>query len=350
MIIYYIYDKNYIKIKFEFNNNIDINNLMSSSSSLSNKNAKKRKKEDKNSYIISEYESYEISKPDIFLYICLFLTSYFLYLKITDKFIALWRVTFYPIYLYLITKTLISFYLIIKNDTNNSKSEKGKHDIFLNNSEIPNLLNIYIISNFYKFILYLLLICFIYNIHSFLDSRNDEFLIASCKFLIATTIWGLLYSLLRKIPQLKLKEEKKDKNNSIIIAFISSLLAPGLTYFSNMMIICSGGACTQIYISTITSILGAFGLTFSEISKYMFPITCILLGVSLISLYIKKRQILHGPFLLGVFSSIIIILGKYFEKSFLNKLIYPGNILMIIASIWNAKLNKFSGLPIYNKD
>ena len=117
-----------------------------------------------------------------------------------------------------------------------------------------------------------------------------------------------------------------------------------------MMIICSGGACTQIYISTITSILGAFGVTLSEITKYMFPITCVLLGVSLISLYIKKREILHKPFLLGVFSAMMIILGKYFEKTMLNKLVYPGNILMIIAAIWNAKMNKFSGLPIYNKD
>ena len=320
-------------------------------SSLSGENNKykSKKREDVNSFLISEYESYEISKPDIFLYLCLFLTSYFLFLKITDRFIALWRATFYPLYLYLIIKALISFYLIIKND-NISQKEKGKHNIILNNLEIPNLLSIYIVSNFFKFILYLFLICFIYNIHSFLDYRNDDFLISSLKFLIATTIWGIIYGLIRKIPILKLKEEKKEKNNSAIIAFITSLISPALTYVSNMMIICSGGACTQIYISTITSILGAFGVTLSEISKYMFPITCVLLGVSLISLYIKKREILHKPFLLGVFSSIMIILGKYYEKTSLSKLVYPGNFLMIIAAIWNARMNKFSGLPVYNKD
>jgi hypothetical protein len=82
----------------------------------------------------------------------------------------------------------------------------------------------------------------------------------------------------------------------------------------------------------------------------MFPITCVLLGVSLISLYIKKREILHRPFLLGLFSAAMIILGKYFEKTWLSKLVYPGNILMIIAAIWNARMNKFSGLPVYNKD
>ena len=310
---------------------------------------KDKKREDINSFIISEYEKYNISKPDIFLYICLFLTSYFLYLKITDRFIALWRVTFYPIYVYLILKTLISFYLIIKND-NITSIQKEKHDILLNNLEISNLLNIYIVSTFFKFILYLLLICFVYNIHSFLDDRNDEFLIASFKFLISTTIWGILYSIIRKMPQLKLKEQAKEENNSIFVAFASSLLGPILTYFSNMMIVCSGGACTQIYISTITSILGAFGVTLSEISKYMFPITCILLGISLLSLYIKKKKILHQPFLLGLFSSILIILGKYYEKTVLSKFVLPGNILMIISAIWNARINRFSGLPIYNKN
>ena len=315
------------------------------------KKKSKTKKEDKKAFLIAEYESLDIIKPNIFLYSCLFLTSYFLYLKITDRFIALWRAIFYPLYLYLITKALISFYLIIKNDNaSKNEKEKEKNNIILNNIEILNLTNIYIVSNFFKFIFYLLLICFIYNIHSFLDYRKDEFLISSIKFLIGTTIWGLAYGLLRKIPNLKLKEYKKEKNNSAVIAFITSLISPALTYFSNMMIICSGGACTQIYISTITSILGAFGVTLSEISKYMFPITCVLLGVSLISLYIKKREILHKPFLLGVFSAILIILGKYFEKSFLSKFVYPGNILMIIAAIWNARMNKFSGLPIYNKD
>jgi hypothetical protein len=57
----------------------------------------------------------------------------------------------------------------------------------------------------------------------------------------------------------------KEENKSIILAFVSSLLGPILTYFSNMMIICSDGACSQIYISTTTNILGAFGVTLSEI-------------------------------------------------------------------------------------
>ena len=182
------------------------------------------------SYIISEYDKYNISKPDIFFYICFFLTSYFLYRKITDRFIALWRVAFYPLYAYFILRSLITFYLITKND-NFTQSDEN-HDIFLTQSEIPNLANIYIISNFFKFILYLLILCFIYNIHSFLDDRNDDFLYTACMFLIAITIWGLIYSLIRLLPSMKIEEKKKSQNNSTIVAFISSLLGPVLTYFS----------------------------------------------------------------------------------------------------------------------
>ena len=111
---------------------------------MSSFSEKSKKREDINSFIISEYEKYNISKPDLFLYICLFLSSYFLYLKITDRFIALWRATFYPIYLYLIIQALLSFYLIIKNDSTSS-IQKEKNNILLNNLEISNLLNIYII-------------------------------------------------------------------------------------------------------------------------------------------------------------------------------------------------------------
>jgi hypothetical protein len=71
--------------------------------------------------------------------------------------------------------------------------------------------------------------------------------------------------------------------------------------------------------------------------------------ISVFSLYIKKKKFSHPPFILGVFSAFIIILGKYYENNFLRYLIYPGNILMIIAAIWNAKLNNFTGIPMFHQ-
>jgi hypothetical protein len=101
--------------------------------------------------------------------------------------------------------------------------------------------------------------------------------------------------------------------------------------------------------STITSLLGAFGVTISDFSDYLFPVTIVLLGISLFSLYVKNKKLTHRPFLLGLFSTIIIIVAHIFEDSWVYYFIYPGNILMIVSAVWNARTNKFYGLPRYSK-
>ncbi len=43
-----------------------------------------------------------------------------------------------------------------------------------------------------------------------------------------------------------------------------------------MIVYNSSGVCAQVYMSTIASSLGAFGVTISDFSKYLFPITIVL--------------------------------------------------------------------------
>ena len=302
----------------------------------------KNESEDKNSFfsqqkkIINEYMDLTIMESNIFLYISCLLTTFFLYQKFNDNFMAHWRVTFYPLYIYLIPNCIYYFYLIIYSDILIEKKGIDKSNI---------LSNIFLISNFFSFILYILSITEIYNIHQFLDTKSDDYLFSSIYILLIIFSICLIYSFIRQLSMFSIREIQKFK--SIYFAFASSLIVPALTYLSNMMVICSGGACTQIYVSTITSLLGAFGVTISNLSKYMFPITCVLMFISVFSLYIKKKKFSHPPFILGVFSAFIIILGKYYENNFLRYLIYPGNILMIIAAIWNAKLNNFTGIPMF---
>lgn len=308
-------------------------------------NEKIKKESDEFSWFINEYLNLNILITDKYFNIMSLLTIYFIYLKVNDNFLAKWYVTFYPLYLYLIPKILYSFYLIIQSDINNKKSNNN------NKLKLNNLSNIYILSNLFIFLSNIILLTIIYNIHNFLDNRNDIYLIMSLKFLLIYFILLIIYSFLTKLKifSLNFNNNYNNLNNSTFFAFISPIITPLLTYLSNMMIICSGGACSQIYVSTITSLLGAFGITITEISEYMFPITIILLGISLFSLYIKKKKLTHPPFLLGLFSSIIIIIGKYYENSIFKYGVYLGNIFMIVAAIWNAKLNKFTGLPVYNK-
>lgn len=295
---------------------------------------------DENSRIVSKYLSYNILEPNLYLGICCLLSTFLFYQKVNDNFMAKWQAVFYPIYLYLIPKALFLFKQILMSDSISS------HDISTSFLQIKNLNNIILISNCFSFIFYLILISCLYNIHNFLDLRKDEYLIIALYCLGASFVWIIIYNFIRKLSFCTLPNKNNDETNkSTFVAFISTLLAPLLTYVSNAMIICSGGACTQIYLSTITSLLGAFGVTLSELSAYMFPITCILMGISVFSLYIKRRKLKHKPFILGVVSAIFIIVGKYFEKTKISYLIYPGNIMMIGAAIWNARLNRFSGLP-----
>lgn len=294
------------------------------------------------SNIIIEYLSMDIFDSYLSLYSIGLLSAYLIYQKMIDNFMAKWQVTLYPLHIFFIVKGIIAFYAIIKNEDDSIYS--------LKRLKLINIINIRLISNFYSLVLYCLVIICLYNLQEFLDERKDEYLFGFIYVIIAIFIWGIIYSLIRRVSFFSfnhsLNNMALNKQSSSLLGVLSSFLAPLMTTLSNMTILCSGGACTQIYISTITSLLGAFGITLSNISQYLFPITCVLLSISLFSLFIKKKKWTHKPFLLGVFSAILILLGKYNSNSKLRFAIYFGNIQMIIAAIWNAKLNKFSGLPI----
>ena len=301
-----------------------------------------KKISDENSWVISEYLSSNILEPNIYLYLSVLLSAFFLYQKINDNFIAKWQVTFYPLYIYLIALLVSKFTQILKTESDSIDINKAK-------IKVHNLSAIISISNFFSFVSYIIMLIIMFSFHKFLDDKNDDYLKISLQSFIALLIWLIFYYLVRKIPLFSLSKSEalkaSQKNDSTFAALASTMVGPILTYLSNMMILCNGGMCTQIYVSTITSLLGAFGVTLTNLADYMFPITCILLGISVYSLYAKRRKLNHRPFILGVVSAAIIIVGKYFDKSFLGYLVYPGNIMMIGAAIWNAKKNKFYGLP-----
>lgn len=316
-------------------------------------------------YVISSYIDLEIL-PSNFLFPFTFaLTCYYLIQKINDNFMAGWLICFYPLLFFIVLQFLQSIYKIIVSEffTEEDDSMFGGNQVNIK-INMDNLDRIVLISNFFKMIISSLTFFSIYYISDFLDFKKDESLIYSIYLLISACITSMIYYSLRKLsmfaikrPSNKASEGERDPETGELLqqntylTFFSTLTAPILTYFSNMMIVCSAntGVCTQIYASTIASLLGAFGVTISDFSEYLFPITIVLLGVSLFSLYAKKKSLLHKPFLLGVFSCVLILISHFNEKNLLHYLIYPGNIFMIGAAIWNARMNKFFGLPKYNK-
>ena len=317
--------------------------------------------------IISSFQEFEILTIKFFFPFTLGLTLYYILQKLNDNFMAKWQVCFYPLLLFAIVEFLQSFYRIIKSEFSSDEDSSLVYNGNIINIKInvDNLDRIILISNFFKMILssFSFFICF--YLAEYLDFKKDKDLVYSLYMGIGFSITYMIYYILRQLNLFSIKRQNLNKSgestkdadgNDIEVSnsfftFFSTLTAPILTYFSNMMIVCSAntGVCTQIYASTIASLLGAFGVTISDFSEYLFPITVILLGVSLFSLYAKKKSLTHKPFLLGVFSCVLILVSHFNEENKLGYLIYPGNIFMIAAAIWNARLNKFFGLPKYNK-
>ena len=109
-------------------------------------------------------------------------------------------------------------------------------------------------------------------------------------------------------------------NTSILpvigVAFIPKLFCP---------------ACWPAYAGLLT----AFGIGFIDYTPYLLPLTLVFVVIALAALLYKAKQ-RHGyfPFYLGIISSVVLVIGKfYFESDFS---MYTGLGLLVLASIWNT--------------
>lgn len=94
--------------------------------------------------------------------------------------------------------------------------------------------------------------------------------------------------------------------------------------------VCSGGACTSIYISTVTSILSSFSLPLTLVVPILNYLGFALQLVGLLSIYSanKWRSLAFWLYLVGMITMIM------FEG-------WTGCILIIVAVVLNAKTNRF---------
>jgi hypothetical protein len=258
-----------------------------------------------------------------------------------------WQSTFYILYGTLVYKLLYSFYSLTKE----SEKSEELYFAFADKEEMINKIeNLYVLSKLIQIVNFSLCIMICFFFCRYMDSKLEYYIYYLLHSLIGLCLFHLIFSIISNSQYFQLNANENKDHLFYNSAFITSLITPLMTYLSNLTIICSAnsGVCTQFYLSTLTSILGAFGITVSNLSEYLFPITIIMLIISNVSLYIKRRQLLHPPFMLGVFSTFLIVLSKLYEDK-VWYLLYLGNILMLVAAIWNMKINKFFGLPKKSK-
>jgi len=285
----------------------------------------------------------------VFLPIMTFLSLFLFYQKANDNLMAKWYSCFVPLYIFFFVKFAYTLYSIMSNESNS-------HNVYnVIRKKIARFENISNLSRFILLLMYAGWISLFYYLGLFLDWKKDEHLFTAVYIAFGMLTIQLLYTFLRSLPQFSItkhaisynsEEEGEDgEKKSSYVVILSAITGPVMTYFSNMMIVCSAntGMCTQFYFSTMSALFGAFGVSLSNFSQYLFPITVFLLFVSLFSLWIKKRDFTHGPFVMGCVATGMIIISHYIEM--LWWLLYVGNVLMLGSAVWNIKKNRFRGLP-----
>jgi len=90
-------------------------------------------------------------------------------------------------------------------------------------------------------------------------------------------------------------------------------------------------ACWPLY----AGVLSSMGINFINYTPYIFPVTIVMLIISLFSM-VWKAKLRHGfgPVILGSAASALLLIGKFYIDN--NVLFYGGTFLLIMASIWNV--------------
>jgi hypothetical protein len=102
--------------------------------------------------------------------------------------------------------------------------------------------------------------------------------------------------------------------------------------------VCAGGACNSIYISSLTLFFSSIGITLTDWLPYLNGLGFIFVIVALLSLYSAKKSVVYPPFIIGCLCSLVIlcdIVGAFHSLP----LLVAANLGMIGCSLYNLKAN-----------
>lgn len=121
-----------------------------------------------------------------------------------------------------------------------------------------------------------------------------------------------------------------DKTHKAASSVVKEVLLNIFSALSMPLSVCSGGACTSVYISTVTSVLSSFSLPLTLVVPILNYLGFVLQLVGLLSIYTanKWRGLAFWIYLLGM--GVMAAVGGWW-----------GCALMIVAVLLNAKTNRF---------
>ena len=114
----------------------------------------------------------------------------------------------------------------------------------------------------------------------------------------------------------------------------TSSLLPGIGVSLLPKVACP--ACWPAY----AGLLSALGIGFVPLStKHLLPLTAtfLLIAVGTLGILAHQRRG-HGPMLLGILASVVVLCGKFALES--DSLMYAGLALLVASSVWNTWTKK----------
>lgn len=112
----------------------------------------------------------------------------------------------------------------------------------------------------------------------------------------------------------------------LYLSFVFNVLTPALN-------VCTiSGVCSSFYLSTLSSLFTAFGASIADLLHIFTPVTYVLLGCTLYSIYYTKKSLKYPPFVLGLVSSGVIVWGQKGDSTYL---VMIANLFLLLAVFWN---------------
>ena len=260
------------------------------------------------------------------------LTLLLIYAKNTSDLYIRWSLILSPTFIYLLLSIILSLKSLFSLEIENENH--------LTNLQIKLLL----INNLFQMIFSIISLIFCIFLSEYLDFLDyppipiTDFSIIHLYFLVCLAFLSyFIYAIFIK-TLLNTEKTEKDEENHKKISLITILMNAIFSILGNTMTFCSTGACSSIYVSTLSAFFSAFGITIIDWLPYLRYSAVIFIIISIFSLYSAKKSFFYWPFIVCLCGSGLILASMMLVEN--NYMLYIGNLMMIGAAVGNARINK----------
>lgn len=287
----------------------------------------------------------EMSAVTTFVWLSVLITTLLVMSKLRGGFNYRWEYAFSPVSTTLLGSGIWHLILLYLERSAQAEHEKGSSFQVFIHQQKARLLDL-VVSTLES----LGLVVVILDLSEFLNrvSSGKERHPTADRLCYSTLAFALVSLVLRlqRSAQAKSIEMIEEEGEEYYLEWRKNTRFPVVGIFLNQVfnllgattMVCAGGACNSLYISSITLFFSSIGISLTDWLPFLNGLGFVFVIVALVSLYSAKKSVLYPPFYLGCLFSLIIlleILGLFHSVPVL----VVANVGMIGCSLYNLKNN-----------